>query len=79
MRTDHMDLRLRHAIRWIVSGLAVVSLQVSAGVDASKSSLSVTVNKGSAQVFDLFVLNWGWVIGIVLIALVVVTRNRKAP
>jgi hypothetical protein len=74
-----MDLRLRQAIRWMIIGLGVVSLQAGAEVDASKSSLVASLNTVSAQAVDLFALKWGWLIGIVLIALVVVTRSRKAP
>jgi len=76
---NDMKLLWKRAIRRTIFGLAVVSLQVRAEVAASKSSLSASVNDGLVQVLELFALKWGWLIGIVLIALVVVARNRKAP
>jgi hypothetical protein len=76
---DYMNLGLRRAIRWITLGLGAVSLQAGAEVAASKGSLSTTIADGAVQAVDLFALKWGWLIGIVLIALVVVTRNRRAP
>jgi hypothetical protein len=74
-----MDFRLRHAILYIILGLGFTSLQVKAEVNNAKSSTIARFNNGSDQVIDLFSLEWVLLIGVVLIALIVVTRNRNAP
>jgi hypothetical protein len=61
-------------------GLTLSSSQVGAVADTPRNALGKSVNAGPAHLFDWFVLEWGWLIAIVLIALVVVARNhRKVP
>ena len=74
-----MGLRLWRGIRWLIPGSGFISLQVRADVNTSKSSLGANIKDGLAQAVDIFPLEWGLLIGIVLIALVVVSRHRKAP
>ena len=74
-----MDLSLRHAFRYMIYGLGVISLQVWAEVDASKSASGAKVSGRSGQAIDLFMLEWGLLIGVVLLALVVVARKSNAP
>jgi hypothetical protein len=72
-------MHLRHVERWILAGSVVLSPQTWANAGVSKSALTGHANDGPAQLVGLFTLKWGWLIGVVLIALVVIMRNRNAP
>jgi len=72
-------MQLRYATRWVLAGSVVLSPQTWANARVSKSSLTGHTDDGPAQLVGLFTLKWGWLIGVVLIALVVIMRNRNAP
>ena len=74
-----MELSFRHAVRHLIAASGLVSLQVGAEVGVSKSLVNAKVNGGSGQAVDLFMLEWGLLIGVVLLALVVVARKSNAP
>ena len=74
-----MRLRLRRAIRCTLAGLGAISLHVGAQVDASKNPSSAGVTDGSSQAAGWLVPDLGFLIAIVLVALIVVARNRNAP
>jgi len=75
---NYMKLRLRYAIQGMLLVLGVISLRVGAEVDVSKSPSGEIVNGGLSQADGQFPLELGLLIGIVIIALVVVARYRKA-
>jgi hypothetical protein len=74
-----MGFRLRHAIWYIVLGLGITSLQVKAEVNNATSSTVAHIANEPGQAIDLFPPGWVLLVGVVLIALLVVTRNRNAP
>ena len=74
-----MDFRMRYAIWHMILGSGITSLQVNAEVNDAESSTIAHIKNGSGQAMDTFPLEWVLLVGIVLIALIVVTRNRNAP
>jgi len=75
----HLTPRLRFAIRCALVCLVAVSLRAGAQVGVSKHPLSEGVSDGSSQAPGWFTPELGLLIGIVMIALIVIVRNRNAP
>ena len=59
--------------------LVAVSLRVGAQVDVSRTPSSEGVIDGSTQASGWFEPELGLLIGIVMIALIVIVKNRNAP
>ena len=72
-------LYIRRSIWCTLLSLGYISLVVGAEVDVSKSPSSKSVIDATSQTFSWFSPELGFLIGIVMLALVVVARKRNAP
>jgi len=70
---------IRRAIWCTLLGLGPISSVVGAEVDVSKSPSSKNVIDATSQTVSWFSTELGFLIGIVMLALVVVARKRNAP
>ncbi len=71
-----MRFLLQRVTRYAILGLYAVSFQVIAKSEVSKTAYT---SQGTGQAKDLFSIEWGLLIGVVLLALVVIGRVGKRP
>jgi uncharacterized membrane protein len=76
-----MSSRFHRVIAGLFAGIATVSPvgTVSAAIVRAATGQSTKADSDAFEAIQLLAFKWGWLIGIVLIALVVVRRKRKAP
>lgn len=76
-----MISRFHRAIAGLVAGIATVpaATSVSAAIVRAGSSQSTNAGSDPFAAIELLIFKWGWLIGVVVIALVIVRRKRKAP
>ena len=74
-----MRLYIRRAIWFKLLGLGPITSVVGADFDVSKSPSSKNVIDATSETVSWFSTELGFLIGIVMLALVVVARKRNAP
>ncbi len=75
-----MTSSLRRAIQFMFLGLYAVSMRVGAEVvEASHSSSTAPVKDAPGPAVEFSILQWGLLIGLVLLALAVVARSGRRP
>jgi hypothetical protein len=76
-----MSSRFYRVIAALATGIALVPAAgaVSAAIVRAGSSHDPNAGSDAFEAIQLLAFKWGWLIGVVLIALVVIRRKRKAP
>lgn len=76
-----MSSRCHSTTAGLVAGIASVATatSVSAAIVRAGSSQSTNAGSDPFAAIELLTFKWGWLIGVVVIALVIVRRKRKAP